>query len=207
MSSSNLIRWSGLAALVGGVLVVVYDVLDAALFPGEQVSGAMATSSWFIVQILSLVGLVLITLGLVGLYARQVEQGETLGLVAFLVAFIGTVMVSGSVWSEAFIGPVVAEAAPELVGANPSGVVAAGIILAFGLFALGWLLFGLASLRAGVLPRGAALLLMVGAVLFFAVSSLEFPGSTIVMGAALVWMGYALWSGTGEPALTAAAAT
>ncbi len=207
MSSSNLIRWSGLAALVGGVLVVVYDVLDAALFPGEQVSGAMATSSWFIVQILSLVGLVLITLGLVGLYARQVEQGETLGLVAFLVAFIGTVMVSGSVWSEAFIGPVVAEAAPELVGANPSGVVAAGIILAFGLFALGWLLFGLASLRAGVLPRGAALLLMVGAVLFFVVSSLEFPGSTIVMGAALVWMGYALWSGTGEPALTAAAAT
>jgi hypothetical protein len=207
MSSSNLIRWSGLAALVGGVLVVVYDVLDAALFPGEQVSGAMATSSWFIVQILSLVGLVLITLGLVGLYARQVEQGETLGLVAFLVAFIGTVMVSGSVWSEAFIGPVVAEAAPELVGANPSGVVAAGIILAFGLFALGWLLFGLASLRARVLPRGAALLLMVGAVLFFVVSSLEFPGSTIVMGAALVWMGYALWSGTGEAALTAAAAT
>jgi hypothetical protein len=207
MSSSNLIRWSGLAALVGGVLVVVYDVLDAALFPGGQGSGAMATSSWFIVQILSLVGLVLITLGLVGLYARQVEQGETLGLVAFLVAFIGTVMVSGSVWSEAFIGPVVAEAAPELVGANPSGVVAAGIILTFGLFALGWLLFGLASLRAGVLPRGAALLLMVGAVLFFVVSSLEFPGSTIVMGAALVWMGYALWSGTGEPALTAAAAT
>jgi hypothetical protein len=46
MSSSNLIRWSGLAALVGGVLVVVYDVLDAALFPGEQVSGWNRGRPW-----------------------------------------------------------------------------------------------------------------------------------------------------------------
>jgi hypothetical protein len=207
MSSSNLIRWSGLAALVGGVLVVVSEVLDAALFPGEQGSGAMATSSWFIVQILGLVALVLITLGLVGLYARQAEQAGSLGLIAFLVAFSGTLMTFGLLWGEPFLGPMLAKEAPEVLDADPSGTLAAGIILTLVLFALGWLLFGLASLRAGVLPRGAALLLMVGAVLFFVVSLLEFPGSTIVVGAALVWMGYALWSGTGEPALTAAAAT
>jgi hypothetical protein len=207
MSSSNLIRWSGLAALVGGVLVVVYEILDAALFPGGQGSEAMATSSWFIVQILGLVALVLITLGLVGLYARQAEQAGSLGLIAFLVAFSGTLMTFGLLWGEPFLGPMLAKEAPEVLDADPSGTLTAGIILTLVLFALGWLLFGLTSLRAGVLPRGAALLLMVGAVLFFVVSSLELPGSTIVVGAALVWMGYALWSGTGEPALTAAATT
>ena len=32
MSSENLIRWSGLAAVVGGVLLIVSDLLNAALF-------------------------------------------------------------------------------------------------------------------------------------------------------------------------------
>ena len=74
------------------------------------------------------------------------------------------------------------------------------------LFALGWLLFGLASLRARVLPRGAAVLLMVEAVLFLAILFLEFRGYSIVVAAALAGMGHALWSGAGEPALTARAA-
>jgi hypothetical protein len=200
MSSSNLIRWSGLAALVGSVLLVVLEVVEFVLFGGQPQSVTAATSASIIVDVSFVVASMLIILGLVGLYARQAEQAGTLGLIAFLVTFIGTVMLSGSAWSEAFITPAVAEAAPELLGADPSGLLAAGVILTFGLFALGWLLFGLASLRARVLPRGAAVLLMVGAVLFFVLLLLEFPAWTVVLGAALAWMGYALWSGTGEPA-------
>ena len=195
MKSSNLIRWSGLAALVGGVLLVVFEVLNAVFFPGEQSGEIMTTSAWFIVQILSLLGLVFIILGLVGLYARQAEQAGSLGLVAFVVAFGGTFMLFGLLWGEPFLGPMLAEEAPEVLELEPSGLLAAGAILTLVLFALGWLLFGWASLRAGVLPRGAGLLLMVGALFFFVLTLLELPLSTVVLALALAWAGYALWAG------------
>jgi hypothetical protein len=206
MSSSNLIRWSGLAAIVGGVLVVVSDALNAVLFPGEQSSQVMLTSTWFIIQILGLAALALITLGLVGMYTRQAQRAGALGLIAFVMTFCGMLMVFGLSWGEPFLGPLVAKAAPGLLNTEPSGVLAVGSILSIVLFALGWLLFGVASLRAGALPRGAAILLIVGALLFFVLSSLDLPLWSVVLGAAVVWIGYALWSGTGEPALAAQAA-
>ena len=108
MSSSNLIRWSGLAALVGSVLLVVLDVVEFVLVGDQPDSVAAATSAWVILQVSFIVAIVLISLGLVGLYARQAEQAGTLGLIAFLVAFIGTVMTSGAQWSTAFIAPALA---------------------------------------------------------------------------------------------------
>jgi hypothetical protein len=205
MSSSNLIRWSGLSALVGGALIIASDVINAVLFPGEQGSQVMLSSTWFIVQILGLLALVLITLGLVGLYAVQAQQAGTLGLIAFVTAFAGILMVFGLSWGEPFLGPLVAEQAPGLLSAEPSGALAIGSILSLVLFALGWLLFGLASLRAGMLPRGAAVLLIVGALLSFVLTSLDLPLWSIVLGASVIWMGYSLWSGTGAPALVAEA--
>lgn len=206
MSSSNLIRWSGLAAVAGGVLIVISDVLNAVLYPSEPGSEAMLTSTWFIVQMLGLVALVLITLGLVGMYATQVQQTGTLGLLAFVITFTGMLMVFGLFWSEPFLGPVVAKEAPDLLSIEPSGVIAAGSILSIMLFALGWLLFGLASLRAGVLPRGAAILMIVGALLSFVLTSFNLPLWSVVLGMAMTWMGYVLWSGIGEPALVSEAA-
>lgn len=200
MSSSKLIRWSGLAALVGSVLLVALDGMEFALLGGQLESVAAATSALIIVRVSLIVVIVLTLLGLVGLYAHQAEQAGTLGLIAFLVAFTGTVMVAGVQWSAVFIGPWLAEVAPEILDTEPSGMLAAGFILSLVLLALGWLLFGLASLRARVLPRGAAILLMVGSVIFIVVLFLEFPGYDVVFGVALAWMGYALWSGAGEPA-------
>jgi hypothetical protein len=209
MVSSNLLRWSGVAALVGGGLLIVSEVLNAALFPAEPGSEVIATdASWFILQILGLVALLLVALGLVGLYARQAQETGNLGLIAFLMAFSGTLMAFGMLWAEPFLGPFLAHEAPAVMDAEPTGTFAAGVILSVMLYALGWLLFGLASLQARVLPRGAAVLLMVGAVIFFILALLELPLWTVVQGAAVAWMGYTLWSGTAaEPALMAGAAT
>ena len=188
MSSSNLIRLSGLAALGGGVLIVISDALNAALFPGEQGSGVMLTSTWFIVQILGLVAIALITLGLVGMYAHQAQKAGTLGLIAFVIAFSGMLMVFGLSWSEPFLGPLVAEAAPGLLNTEPSGALAVVV-----------------SLRTGALPRGAAIILIAGALLAFILSSLDLPLWSLVLGAAMAWMGYAQWSGNSEQAMAAEA--
>ncbi len=68
---------------------------------------------------------------------------------------------------------------------------AVGFILLSGIFAVGWLLFGVATLRAHVYPRWAALLLMVGAVLGF----FPLPLNTVVFGVAVAWLGFALFTG------------
>jgi hypothetical protein len=65
-------------------------------------------------------------------------------------------------------------------------------------FLIGLILFGIATMRAGVLPRWAGLLLIVGDIVF---GSGDFLGSTApVVGAAitcagLVWLGLTLLSG------------
>lgn len=198
MTSSNLIRWSGLAALVGGVLFAVLSILDLVLFGGQADGAAAASGAWIIVEVAYIAAGVLIALGLVGLYVRQAQEAGSLGLIAFVVTFTGTVMLAGLDWSAAFFGPWLAEEAPELIEADPSGTVAVGFFLTLVLAVLGWLLFGLASLRAEVLPRGSAVLLMVGAVLTFVLILLELPLELVVLGAAVAWMGYALWTGAAQ---------
>ncbi len=54
-------------------------------------------------------------------------------------------------------------------------------------------MFGIATLRAGVFPRWAAILLMVGAVLSF----FPVPLTGIVLSAAVIWLGSILLTGRG----------
>jgi Na+-driven multidrug efflux pump len=126
--------------------------------------------------------------GLVGLYARQSQAAGALGLVGFLVAFAGTVLVAGFVWASIFIAPAVATEAPEFLDAGPPP----GLFLALITCALGWLLFGIAALRARVYPRRATILLIVGAVIFV----LPLPLTAIVLSVAVAWLGFHLFTGS-----------
>ena len=207
MSSSHLIRWSGLAALSGGALFALLDVVEFALFGGQPQSAVAATGAWSIVQVFYIVACVLISLGLVGAYTHQAGGGGPLGLAAFLVALTGTIMVAGAEWSAAFIAPWVAKvASPEVLDAEPTGMLAAGVLLSFILFGLGWFLFGLVMLQTEVLSRGTALVIMIGAILVVVLGLLDLPFNSVVFGVALAWMGYALWSGIGEEILAPEAA-
>jgi hypothetical protein len=206
MSSSKLIRLSGLAALVGGALLVVLNILETVFFSGQTESASAATGAWMSVEVAMIVAEILLTLGLIGLYLCQADQTGSLGLIGFVVAVTGTVMASGTDWSAAFFAPWLADTSPEILDSDPSGVFIAGIMLTFLLLVLGYLLFGLASLRAKVLPGGASVLLMVGAVVFLVLSLINIPFEAVIFGLAMAWMGYAVWSGAGEPELKAAPA-
>jgi hypothetical protein len=71
------------------------------------------------------------------------------------------------------------------------------------MYILGPLLFGIATFRAGVLPRWAGALLAFGAVLVpvGAVVPPELqPKIMIPVGLAMAWLGYALWAERRAPA-------
>jgi len=141
-------------------------------------------------------------LGLVGLYARQVEKAGWLGLAGFVLAFIGTGFVETILLMVSTIIPLIGAQAPTIFdqAMTPPAFLLPVFIGGFG---LGYILFGVATMRAGVLPRWSGLLLIIG-VSFFMISegplfdrTLSHVIATIgdvVFGMGLAWAGYALWS-------------
>ena len=186
MTSAGLMRWAGLAAVLSAVLSVVGDLLR--LFVDVESSETATTTPYALVFLLYLLGAVLLLLGLVGLYASQSEAAGVLGLVGFLVAFLGTTLLVGALWFELFITPSLATRAPGLAEAELG---LAGFILVFLLGVVGWLLFGVATLRAHTYPRWAAVLLMVGGVVAF----VPIPLAGIVFSVAIAWLGFVLFTG------------
>lgn len=194
MNSSNLIRWSGLAALLGGALLLVADLLN--LTPtSASFSETVTTTSYAVESGLRLLGGMLVLLGLVGFYARQSEASGTPGFVGFLAAFAGTSLLLGAFWANAFVAPSLATEAPEFLDAQTTGTLWFGFTSSFALAALGWLLFGAAALRARVYSRVASVVLMVGAVLTFT----PLPASGVVFDVAVAWLGFVLLSGKQLP--------
>ena len=192
--TSDFIRWSGLAAMLGGVLFILAELLDVynfVLLGEDQLSAGAVTASYALEVWMFVLGDVLLLFGLFGLYVSQSETGGPLLLIGFLVAFLGTALAVGVDWPESFLMPLPTEDAPDLLALSRPLL----RTLPIGIYAIGWLLFGVAALRARVYPRWAALLLIVGAVLSF----IPQPLSTAPLGLAVAWMGFILFTGRGAP--------
>ena len=193
MPSSELIQWSGLAAILAAVLLSVGALLNIAT-ETENLSESATTAPYAFTWLMYLLGGVLLLLGLVGLYARQSEAAGILGLVGFLGAFLGTALLVGSAWFQLFVAPVFAVEAPGALDAEPTGMLALGFVLSFVVFStLGWILFGVGTLRAGVYPRAAAILLIAGVLINF----LPTHFTEFVFNVAVAWLGFVLFLGQG----------
>ena len=186
MTPSNAHFWYGLAAVVGGVLFTVSDVITLLISnpndPSHEIS-AEAYAGW---AALSLFTLALLQVALIGLYAPQRESAGTLGWVGFFLAFFGMAVAFFVVLIYALVASPGTADEPELLGGGPPGA----FLKYFPLFTLGWLLLGVVFLRSRVYPRAAALLLMVGAVLVLH----PHPITNVVFSVALAWLGLTLLS-------------
>jgi hypothetical protein len=186
MSSSSLIRLAGLVAIGSGVLGVMGDLLALVVDLDSPLSAT--TAPYAIVFLVYLISAALLVLGLVGLYISQSQAVGTLGLAGFLLAFLGTVLLAGAFWFELFVTPALAAQAPELFAAD-LGVL--GYTSMFLFATVGWVLFGVATLRAGVYPRWAAILLMVGGAIAF----LPLPLRGIIFFVTVAYLGSLLFTG------------
>ena len=175
-----------------------------------DVLASVTTSRWAIIHSLKTAMCLFGLLGMAGLYARQVKEAGWLGLAGYLLFSLFCALTMAFTFAEAFILPLLATEAPTFVegflgivnghasemnlGALPTlydAHRAAGYLL-------GGLLFGIATFRAGILPRWAAGLLAVGARCAprgWRCSRTRSSGlAAVPMGLALAWLGYALWS-------------
>jgi len=96
------------------VLLIASDFLELSLLDPD-LGEAAATGTYAVVTVLTLLGTVLLSVRLVGLYAGQSEAAGLLGLMGFLVSFLGNVLVAGAVWEATFVVPWLAREAPGLL--------------------------------------------------------------------------------------------
>ncbi|HMQ33606.1 MAG TPA: hypothetical protein PKD53_22935 [Chloroflexaceae bacterium] len=220
MNARNLIRWTGVAAMAAGVIFAAIQPIHP---PDELAS--VTTGAWAVIIAFKLAMCLLFLLGIAGLYARQVETTGWLGLAGFLLLIVSWWLQTGFVFAELFLLPLLATQAPTFVD-GLLGTIAAGraseadlgvlpalYTLGVGIpYMLGGLLFGIATFRAGVLPRWAGGLLAVSgplAMLMVALLPHQLERfAAMPMGFAMAWLGYALWAEqretVAEPVLSAA---
>ena len=181
------------------MLLIVSDFLEL-LLAGYELDEAASTGTYGGVTGLTLLGTVLLLVGLVGLYIGQSQAADLLGLVGFLVCFLGNALVAGAVWEATFVVPWLAWRAPELLDEGPMGWLALGFVLLYTLARAGVILFGVATIRARVYPRAAAVLLIIGVVPVAGWNVLPLPLPDVLLGAAVAWLGLALFRRGGEGA-------
>ena len=146
-------------------------------------------------------------LGLAGLYARQVDRAGWLGLIGYLVFSLFYLVTASFQFVEALVSPVLANVAPAFVesflgivtghaGAIQLGTLTTVYQVTGGLYMLGSVLFGVATFRARILPRWAAILLAFSGPLAAVVTAVfSHPIDRLAalpMGLALAGLGLAL---------------
>ncbi|KKK40007.1 hypothetical protein WQ57_01695 [Mesobacillus campisalis] len=203
ITSLRLIRWSGLAAMVAGFLFIAIQPIH----PPENLS-SVTSGEWALIHYLSLAMAILALVGITGIYAIQLNQAGWLGLVGFLMFSLFWIATIAFTFAEAFILPLLAADAPKFVegylgifSGSSSGMDLRTLptIVHLGglLYILGGLLFGISTLRAGILPRWAAGVLAFGAVATLSSPLLPHPLDRILavpMGIGLIWLGFSLFT-------------
>ncbi len=192
--SSSLIRWSGLAAMLGGVLWMIGAVIHASKPRGciaEECAFRPMRESGALDGILMLLSLLLFAVGVAGLVTlvrrsgRFGKAGKAGGLIG--AAGVALLVIASLIQSVVFGGDFLL---------MPYFVIPGLLATVVGL-----VLLGVAILQSRVLPRWTAALLIIGALAMLASNEQTARVLlTIPIGVAWVAVGYALWSDSDESA-------
>lgn len=199
VTTPKLIRWAGLSAVVAGIIFTTI----------QPTHPSINTSAFIIITSfktsISIFGL----LGITGLYARQVEETGWQGLVGYLLLTIYYAVQMCISFIEPTVLPLLTTTAPTFVESMLQLSSGTGVPTNLGsltnvyslasiLYVLGSMLFGIATFRARILPRGAAALFAVSGPLagtMFTLLPYQLVQLTsIPIGFAMIWLGYALFS-------------
>ena len=212
ITASNLTHWAGLSAIVAGIMYVMVGVSHT--FVSHYGGLASVTNDvWVLTHSLTIGVSFFGLLGIAGIYARQVEKAGWFGLAGFLLLSLWLVLVPGFTFFEALILPLLAVDAPNVAegflgiftgsaGATSFGTLTTVWTLMGAIYILGALLFGIATVRAGILSRWAAGLFGLGALFSPAFALLPQALASVAavpVGLGLAWLGYSLWSERREP--------
>jgi hypothetical protein len=202
MTMIKFIRFGGKALSLAGILILLWWLGLAIFFPLEGMEkgylNLVQDSDWLWVNIVGLIATMLLAVGFLGLYLKQAKETGLLGFIGFLLAFFGSLLFMCIQYIETVLWPIFTEHAQSLLeheGAMFTDMVFKVFYLIMGFsLALGFIILGIATLRAKILSRWGALLMMIGGVVFSLVISLIIVRTIgiVLLAAGLVWLGWGI---------------
>lgn len=206
----SVIRSGGVALVVGGVLLIVYIILQVVAGSPADPENVVKTTFSLAFHI-RVAAVLFILLGLVGLFIRHIGWIGQFGLTAFVLAFAGTALFGGETYAAATTFPFIAENDAALFESflrSPTSAVLgiAGLLLLL----VGYIMLGIVLFRADLSPRWSAVMLPIG----WLILTSGPPGQVIyrlvggtLIGVGFLGQGWALWSSQGEALRSPADAT
>lgn len=196
MSREKLIRLGGPAAMLGGLLFVVYALGSTLVYASAPEFGD-SSGGHAVYHVFNVPPNAVMLLGVIGLYSYLRERGGfgIVGKIGFYICAVVFALTAigglAIIVSETTLG---GAGVPALDAIHPMAL----------LLMVGTILFGIGALRSGSLPRGGAMMLI--AVPTLTVASLfalggpqwAFVGGMSLFGVGWAWLGYGLSSRQGE---------
>ena len=203
MTTQKLIRWSGALAMLGGAIWILSSVMNAFTHDGARAVLGLSELGW---RRMVDPGMLFFMAGLAGFYARQGGKTGKLGKTGFIIGLAGLVtMLIGNV-IEYWVGPLLYDYVQgEISPAEHLGwaIVTVGWLV---VVPIGFILLGVATLRAKVLPGWRrplpliiGLMIPSGMLLAFGIGEAGVVISFLLFGLGWIVLGYALWSDRSKP--------
>jgi hypothetical protein len=170
----KLINLTGTTNILASILLLAYWYLYALLMPYSKLDNTFSIlvtdKDWGLVNVLGVAGSILGLIGLVGIYIKGIEATQTAGIIGFILAFIGTVLLTATLVWDTIIWPILARYETTLLDfqgpiySNKTFLlffIISGII-----YSLGYLILGIAMAKSGAYPLWGSMMIAVGAPLF-----------------------------------------
>jgi hypothetical protein len=186
MHGTPLSRHAGPIVLVAGAFFVITQLARLFRMNRGDLRAEVTDPFFQVATVASVAAFAGLLIALFAAYERQAREAGTFGLAALFAAIVGTLTLGANMWFEGFAAPWLVEVAPQIVTAESKGIWVIGYFSSYVLFALGWVMFGLASLRARVFPVRISVALVVGGLIGFLAA---LPPFGVPLGLALMWLG------------------
>ncbi len=194
----------GYANILTGILLLAFWYLYAILLPYQKLDTTLSilvvNKNWTFVNILGVSGSVIGLLGLVGILIKGGETFNTLGVIGFILAFVGTVLLTGALLWDTVIWPILVSHDSSILDFQgpiyTSKTFVPFFVVSGIIYSAGYIILGIAMVKSGVFPSWASIMLAVGAPLFGLGSMFGklqvYPRSVgiTLFGIGLIWIGY-----------------
>lgn len=167
-NASPFARHAGRLAVIAGILITLAQLVMLRYDPKDHIRTSQSVG-FQIGGAIFMAGFVALLLAAIGAHERQNHKPGRLATVSAFAVVIGTMMLAGDLWFETFAIPWIADSptADRVFDSDPTVMLGLGALSSYLLFAVGWALFGIASLRTRVLPRTISVAIIITGIIGF----------------------------------------
>ena len=195
----KLIKYSGVALIIGGLSFVITNVAISPFVDFEAPFSEMLTSSTFFYRmIFAAFTVAFLLFGAIGLYLHhlQIERNRLFRRVTFIIAFFGSAFLLSNEWHQIFVLPEIAKISPETIdklgSSDNIGSYVIGAMIALATFSIGWILFMVSLLISRKLKRLGPTLVIIGFFIIPLISGIITPVWGGIIGSISLGIGFSL---------------